>query len=58
MLLILAGLAHIVYLYLSVDQATTEAKLYWGAFGFGIAYVVLGILIGRNAGLVLPVSLG
>ena len=45
-LLILAGLTHIVYLTFFVDRAATEAQLYGGAMFFGVVYTVLGILIG------------
>lgn len=56
-LLILAGLTHIVYLTFFVDRAVTEAQLYLGAMFFGVAYTVLGILIGRKVGPAFPVAL-
>ena len=56
-LLVVAGLTHIIFLLFVVDRANTPAQLYWGAMFFGVAYTIFGILIWRKVGAILPIAL-
>ena len=56
-LLVVAGLTHIIFLSFVVDRASTPAQLYWGAMFFGIAYTIFGILIWQKVGVALPIAL-
>ena len=56
-LLVVAGLMHIIFLSFVVDRANTPAQLYSGAMFFGVAYTTFGILIWRKVGVVLPIAL-
>ncbi len=54
LLLVVAGLIHVLFLLFVVDLASTTTQLYGGAMFFGIAYFFLGILIWRKVSIILP----
>ena len=57
LILVVAGLIHVIFLLFVVDLASTTIQLYGGAMFFGIAYLFFGILIWRKVSIALPIAL-